>query len=155
MTIIQLSQNKTSLIDDHDAEAVNKFKWHFFSGYAVRSLYKHPSGKNKEFLHNFLMGPGEGLEVDHIDGNPLNNQRENLRVCTHAQNNRNRKRAKNNTSGYKGVSFHKNTGRWQAALSLGLYSSKEEAALAFDKAAIAFFGEYASLNFPQKSPSAH
>ena len=148
-TLIPLTHGFFAIGDDADALTILEHKWHVFKGgYPVRSLYKDPSGKHKEFLHNAIMKPPLGLTVDHIDGNKLNNQRSNLRICSHAQNSRNRKRGKNNTSGYKGVSLHKKTGKWSAQIQLGLHNSKEEAAKAFDIAARQLFGEYASLNFP-------
>lgn len=102
-------------------------------------------------LHN---GPiPNGLEIDHKDRNPLNNKIENLRVCTHRDNNRNLSLSKLNTSGYKGVSWSKTMNKWESRIKcnnkniiLGYYDKKEDAALAYNEGAVKYFGEFASLN---------
>ena len=93
-----------------------------------------------------------GLDVDHIDGDGLNNRRSNLRACTHTENGRNRKLSKNNTSGLKGVNARE-AGKWQAMiktsgriLHLGVFDSKMEAAKAYDAAALRLYGEFARTN---------
>lgn len=105
------------------------------------------------------MNPPIGMQVDHIDGNGLNNQRSNLRIATHLQNQRNRQHMnKNNSSGYRGVTWCKGAGRWMAQLSLnykhvhlGLFDSPIDAAIAYDHAVIEHFGEFASTNFPKEN----
>jgi hypothetical protein len=88
--------------------------------------------------------------IDHRDLNPKNNSLDNLRLCTQSQNGANNKISKRNTSGYKGVSFHKPSGKWRAVIgyrkekiSLGLFYSKEDAAGAYTSAADRLFGEFA------------
>jgi hypothetical protein len=94
------------------------------------------------------------VHIDHINGNGLDNRRENIRVCTLAENNRNRRSYKNNRIGFKGVSETVQGKRWNAritnngnVLSLGSHSSPEEAARAYDTAAKKLHGEFANLNF--------
>lgn len=102
-------------------------------------------------MHRAIMG---GL-ADHKNGDTLDNRRSNLRQATAQQNTWNRARASNNTSGFKGVCPRKDRGTWLAAIryneklkKLGTFHSKEAAAMAYDRAARALFGEFAALNFP-------
>ena len=102
------------------------------------------------------MEVGDGKIVDHKDGNPLNNHRDNLRLCTPSQNNKNSRKQSNNTSGFKGVSKHRDV--WLAQIRvddrfkyLGCYKDKIEAAKSYDKAAYELFKEYAKLNFDENS----
>ncbi|EMH4108092.1 HNH endonuclease [Serratia marcescens] len=92
--------------------------------------------------------------IDHIDGDKTNNRIDNLRLCTHNQNQHNQGIRKNNKSGFKGVSWMKSLRKWQAQICcnskvkhLGFYDEKEDAARAYDKAAIEFHGEFAWTNF--------
>lgn len=99
------------------------------------------------------MKPPKGTQVDHRNGNGLDNRKWNLRICSHAQNNMNRGKQKNNMSGYKGVSWHELGKQWMAHIKihgeetyLGLYPTKEETALAYNKGAKVYYGEFAKLN---------
>lgn len=101
----------------------------------------------------FIPNPENLPQVDHIDGNGLNNHISNLRWCSVSQNEQNRAMQCNNTTGFKGV--HKNHKRWQARISLntktmclGTFDTPEEAARAYDAKATEIFGEFAKLNFP-------
>ena len=96
---------------------------------------------------------GEWVDnIDHIDQNPLNNRIENLRLATRSQNNMNR-RCGNNTSGFRGVSFHTKENRWRAtikvnkkAIHLGYFHTQEEAAKCFDSAVVKYHGEFAKFS---------
>jgi hypothetical protein len=101
-----------------------------------------------------LMLAPDGMDVDHINGDGLCNLRENLRLCTHSENLHNRGKQINNTSGYKGVYFHKQSKKFTAKIrlegkttSLGYYDSPIEAAQAYDAKAREIFGEFARTNF--------
>ena len=155
MKEIKLTQGQVAQVSDHRFDELNQYKWYarydpkMKSFYAMRnvrvSLCKHKT----VLMHRFIAGAPDGMPVDHIDHQTLNNQDENLRVCTSSQNSFNQRRD-NNTSGYKGVDFYKKTRRWRArvgGVDLGYFSSAEEAAHAYDKKAKELFGEFAHTNF--------
>lgn len=111
--------------------------------------------KKKVLLHRWLLKAEAGQAIDHINGNKLDNRKENLRFCTQAQNcaNRRKRTDKVTSSKYKGVSYCKQTKRWKATVrqtgisqTLGRFSTEEAAALAYNKAALQYFGEFAHLN---------
>jgi hypothetical protein len=102
-------------------------------------------------LHRLLMNCPRNLVVDHINGDSLDNRRENLRICTSKENSQNRKMdSKRNKSGYKGVSFNKQQSIWRAFVAnklIGCFETAEQAAMAYDIAAIKKFGQFAKTNF--------
>jgi len=107
-------------------------------------------------MHRLIMDPPRGYVVDHINGDGLDNRRANLRLATHAQNGRNRRKIKKGISKYKGVSWEESTGKWRALIhvdrkkiSLGCYKDEVTAAKVYDKAAKKYHGEFARLNFPR------
>jgi hypothetical protein len=136
---------------------------------AVGKWYANPSGATFYARKNFWRGGRclsirmhtliTGLSyVDHANGNGLDNRRCNLRLATDTQNAQNRGLRSDNSSGFKGVSRDKQRQAWVAYISdgprqrrLGRYSDREEAARAYDDAAIQLFGEFARLNFPKES----
>lgn len=142
--------NTYTIIDKMDKEKIEPFKWCCSSkGYAVRT------GKNKESLsvHRVVMNAKPGQIIDHINGNPLDNRKSNLRFVSSQQNSFNTKKSITNSSGFKGVSWHKNHKLWQACVYfgntskfLGNYLTKEEAALAYNLYVKETRGEYANLN---------
>lgn len=156
MREIELTQGKVALVDDADYERVSRHKWcasrNGRTWYAIRREY-NPKPK-QVFLHRFILDAPDSAEVDHKDGNGLNCQRDNLRLATHAQNQRNQKRRVTNKSGYKGVSWYGRDKKWRAVIgiggkvkTLGCYATAEEAARAYDEAARELFGEFAKTNF--------
>jgi len=100
---------KFALVDDKDFEMLNEHRWHCLNkGYAIRKI--RVDGKRTALLmHRLIMNTPEGMDTDHIDGNKLNNQKSNLRICTRSQNQMNRGVGKNNWLGIKGVSHHTRT----------------------------------------------
>lgn len=111
-------------------------------------------------LARVIMNCPKELEVDHRNGDTLDNRRSNLRICTHQQNQWNRKTSLGK-SRFKGVTFVKRTRKWIARVehcgkrrSYGTFSTELQAALAYDAAAVELFGEFASPNFPEKFKAA-
>ena len=144
-----------AICDAEDYEIVKNVDGDWYltcSGYP-RVNKKGINKNNYVDLHQ-LLNPGWS-RTDHINGNPLDNRRVNLRECTHQQNMHNRKKNKNSKSRYKGVWWEKDARKWRAAIRLdnkryhiGYFHDERAAALAYDKKAIEFFGEFARLNFP-------
>ena len=154
MKEIPLTQGKHALVDDEDYEWLSKHKWYYSGdGYAHRHPPRDGKPLKTERMHVSIIGKIDGLEVDHIDGNGLNNQRNNLRHVTKSQNQHNGKSHENSSSKYKGVSLHSQVHRWWARItadgkvkSLGCYNSEAEAAKVYNEAAKKYYGEYARLN---------
>lgn len=153
--VIPLSNGMTTIVDEADAD-LGDWQWHAQpSGmriYAARNYGVRCGGPMHRVIMKRMLQRDfkSGEKVDHIDNNPLNNTRDNLRVVTHAQNMANQGISKNNTSGYKGVTFKKTTSQWEAGIwingkrkYLGLYDTPQEAHEAYKRAAIELHGEYA------------
>ncbi len=157
MKEIELTQGYVALVDDEDYERVSAHKWYAevyrHNVYAARAVYTTNKRRKTVKMHRFILGViGSKVQVDHKDRNGLNNQRSNLRI-TIDQNQQNAGLRKDNTSGYKGVHWNKNRGRWQARIKfrskhigLGLFTDILDAARAYNKAALELFGEFALLN---------
>lgn len=155
MKLIPLSQGKFAIVDDEDHEALNKFKWRSLvshhSIYACRTD-RLGSGNCKQttiLMHRVIMNPPEGMQVDHINGNGLDNRRANLRVVTSSQNHLNTRRYRTNKSGAKGVHFHKKAGKYAASIMvnkkpiwLGCFADIQSASTAYEAAAKKYFGEF-------------
>jgi len=148
--------NVFAMVDDADFDALSRWKWSAEkrSGtfYAIRSVPGKNGKRTTIRMHRQIVG--DGIEVDHADGNGLNNQRANLRACSTAQNQQNRKRARG-TSQYKGVLWDRFHDCWKAKIivngeriHLGSFESEEVAARRYDLAAKEHFGEFTHLNFP-------
>lgn len=163
MKTIPLTQGKVALVDNEDYEWLMQWKWqahnneHRKSWYALRSVYLGGGRKNRIncliWMHRLILGTPQGMETDHINGDGLDNRRCNLRVCTRSQNAANREK-KRDKVGYKGVHWHKQTNKWRPrikvnykSISLGLFEDQEDAARAYDRAAMQHFGEFARTNF--------
>jgi hypothetical protein len=155
MKEINLSRGKITIVDDADFDYLNQWRWKLSStGYAVRA-YMVNGKTTRVRMHRLITNADKTKEVDHINGNSLDNRRSNLRTCSHAENNQNKGKQSNNTSGYKGVMWDKGTGRWRAKIAkdgkdihVGRFDDLVEAAKAYDMAALEVHGEFASLNFP-------
>jgi len=153
MKTIELTKNKFALVNDKDYEFLNQFKWYCAHGYAVRSIYGADHKPYQLRMHRLLLDTHKGMDTDHIDRNPLNNQRVNLRICTRSQNVANTFVEKQNKSGYKGVSWKKANRKWcvqirvnNIVIHIRLFIDIKKAATAYNKAAIKYFGKFAVLN---------
>jgi hypothetical protein len=157
MKEIPLTQGKVALVDDEDFEWLDQWKWclSYKDGYAVRANRPY----SKIYMHTEILKTPPELVCDHINRNPLDNRRCNLRACARTVNQHNRGMQANNKSGYKGVSYvsniQKRVKRWLAQIGknhehhcIGYYNTPEEAAHAYDKAAIKLYGNTADINFP-------
>lgn len=151
---IQLFNNKNkkvavTVVDSNDFNLVKDFKWYLSNNYVITKI----DGETN-YLSRHLMNPiPGGLEIDHKDRDPLNNTRSNLRYATSSQNKANSFHHNVNTSGFKGIYFHKASKKWHARIknngkfqSLKYHDSKTDAALAYNKKAIELFGEFALIN---------
>lgn len=153
--LIELTKGQVAIIDDEDYQLIAKHRWHaneyrpkLFRAVARTS---RKEGHKSIYMHRLLLGVTDvNTHVDHIDGNPLNNRRNNLRICTNHQNRYNSKTPSTNTTGYKGVYLNKYNGRYYAYISsnnirtsLGGYSSPEDAYAAYCKAAHEMHGVFA------------
>lgn len=156
---IPLSKGLVAIVDAADYQWLSKWKWCAFKAphqntyYAMRKE-RMPDGKRRTVrMHRSIMDASADQEIDHKDGNGLNNTRGNLRIATHQQNACNRRLPSHNTSGHRGVSWAKFCQKWQARIqidgkkkNLGYFATLEEAAQAYNKAAKEFHGEFARLN---------
>jgi hypothetical protein len=147
---IQLTQGKIATIDSVDLFLVDGYNWYFNKGYARTNISDGAGGQKSIKLHRLIMSAPDGMQVDHINLDKLDNRRGNLRLATASQNQRNRGAYATNTSGYKGVVWHKGANKWRARIvcsgkkhSLGLYESKELAYAAYCDAARELHGEFA------------
>lgn len=143
------------LVDDALFDELSKEAWSLYAnGYCAR---KDPSTLAVLYLHREVMRLSGvdvvGDRVDHINQDKLDNRLSNLRLASQSQNMCNRGKTSANTSGYKGVFFHPQTGKWRACVKkdykqyyLGLFQDKKDAARAYNKAAVNLHGEFASLN---------
>jgi hypothetical protein len=157
---IELTRGYIAIVDDEDADLA-QFNWSVniarHTCYARR--WENSKTRASLILHRVIVGRMlgrnlvKGEEVDHINHNGLDNRRSNLRLANSLENHRNVRISKSNTSGAKGVTWHKGTQKWNAKIrvnghltDLGLFTSVREAAIAYNEAAVKYFGEFAWLN---------
>lgn len=152
---IVLPSGHIVLVDAEDHGHLTKWKWQWMGNYAARRIWNRKEGHELCYMHRFIMVPSEEMSVDHINGNRLDNRKSNLRICTFSQNmmNRGANKTKDRTSGYKGVCWHKRDKKWRAQITkekekifLGYFKSEEDAARAYNEAALRMHGEFAFIN---------
>lgn len=152
MAKIILPSGATVYVDAEDKALIGGFSWHIGSGYAVAEIGSRKEGTRKVIrMHRLIMGEPNGI-VDHINRNKLDNRRSNLRLSDRSKNGMNRPKPANNTSGYKGVSYHSKTKKWRAYITLekhtqhlGLFSAPRDAHQAYAKAAKELHKDYACV----------
>jgi len=170
---INLTKGYVAIVDDEDYEELSKYSWHInlnkrnsrdypLAMTALRRIIDGYSWWRQETMHRIIMDAPPGVYVDHINGNSLDNRRENLRICSHSENVRNSKkmqfmRGKPTTSRFKGVSKKKakkyDNNPWTSTICynnkstfLGYFKTEEDAARAYDAAAVELHGEFARTN---------
>lgn len=146
---VTLTRGYEAIIDAADVPLVEGWNWH--ASVNRNAVYaKRKAGKTSLLMHRVIMDDPDGFQVDHIDGNGLNNRRENMREATNAQNAHNSPIQRNNTSGFKGVSWHKRCAKWYARIKangscyrLGCFDTPEAAHAAYVAASEKLHGEFA------------
>lgn len=161
MKEIELTQGQRAKVDDADFEWLNQWKWYAHWNPGTQSYYAvrmGPRGDRKRktiHMHRIIMEAAEMQDVDHVhSGDTLNNKRDNLRLCTNAQNHYNQRKLSPASSVLKGVIWCKANHKWQAQIKLaghqihlGYFAVERDAALAYDIKARELFGKFALTNF--------
>ena len=155
---VNLTQGYKAIIDDDDAALVSQYKWHarVIKGRVYAKSQRRINGKRQRFfMHRLICGIDlvSGIYVDHKNRDSLDNRKQNLRIATHTENNRNHGKTRG-LSAYKGACWIKETRRWVSRirvnnrlLYLGSYKNETDAAMAYDKAARLYHGDFAAPNF--------
>lgn len=154
---IPLSQGQFAIVDDEDYQELSQFKWHAYWDKTTKSFYARRSKPNSRssviIMHRVIMNNPNGLQVDHIHHDTLDNRKCNLRTCTASQNMMNRGLFKNNKSGYTGVYLCKKSNKWRAQINinkkqtyLGMFSNKHEAARVYNRYCKKHHGEFGVKN---------
>lgn len=153
VNLILLTRGRYTIVDNEDYVRVNQRNWAVaHRGYKWYAIGFKGLGKY-DYLHRIIIDCPKGKEVDHINGNALDNRRCNLRICTHSENSHNQPPRHNNSSGLKGVWWDVQRQKWLVqirnegqVISVGRFSDKKEAAIAYNKKAIELHGEFAYCN---------
>lgn len=154
MRYLPLSQGYVALVDDEDFDFLLGFSWYAKKASGRKGSQYYPTNWKVGKMHRLIMNCPKGMQVDHINHNPMDNRKCNLRIriCTIKENLRNRRRKPKSSSRFLGV--HPSGRKWYATIGvdykhiyLGTFETQEEAAKAYDLNAQKYFGEFANLNF--------
>lgn len=158
MKLIALTRGFSAIVDDEDFEYLNQWKWHCLFQAKGKHIYaKRTVSEPKKHclrMHRIIMNCPKNMIVDHINGNTLDNRKENLRICTKNQNNMNISKREKTINKYKGVTknkarhrpFYAVIGVNKKRIYLGSFYTEIQAAVAYNEAAIKYHGEFAKLN---------
>lgn len=159
MKKIPLTQGKSALVDDVDYDFLNQYKWYVlkedYTYYAGRKVTISPCKQELIIMHRIILNAPNGIEIDHINGDGLDNRRSNLRLCTRSQNVRCQQLNRQNTTGFKGVTLLKRNVQKpyyaqicvdRKRICLSCHGTAKAAARAYDLAALKYHGEFALTN---------
>lgn len=159
MKEIPLTKGRVAIVDDEDFERLTAVKWKLNNcGYAVRNLPRNGGPRGQQMLHRAVLGlaKGDPMQVDHVNGDKLDNRRANLRLCTPQQNALNRPATARSKSGVKGVCRAPASDLWRASICangkrhyLGRFTTIDEARAAYNRAALQLHGEFANTGEQQ------
>lgn len=152
---IELANGNIAKVDAEDYERVSAIHWHIDdAGYVRTNIWSDGKKSSAPRMHRFVLQEIDSkTHIDHINGDKLDNRKSNLRACSGSSNAMNRGKQNNNSSGYKGVIFDKSRDKWRAEICfegnrkyLGRFNTVEEAAIAYNDAALIYHGEFANIN---------
>jgi hypothetical protein len=156
MREIPLTQGYVTIVDDEDYDFLMQWKWYAVKDEGGKRMYARRAapGLKTVRMHSAILGTPTGIRVDHINHDGLDNRRANLRRATNTQNVYNQRCRKQNITGFKGVIVNRGRGKAFIAgirvngkqIHLGLFEDAREAAIAYNRAAVKHFGEFAYLN---------
>ena len=153
MAIIQLNNGGCALVDATDFRRLSRWKW-TRDGYGYALRFYGPRHNQKQIrMHRAILDAPDGIQVDHINGDPLDNRRRNLRLCNNSQNQMNKKIRKDSKTGLKGVTLHKSSGLYMARLKkdkklmhCSYHKTPEEASRTYNLVALKYHGKFAKLS---------
>lgn len=154
MIELKIACGAVVLVDFERIAELNQFTWRLdHQGYARRMSTINGRHGRSVLMHRVIAKAKKGEFVDHINGNPLDNRKENLRIVTLQQNSANKRKKCKSSSQFKGVIYNKNSNKWHARIGhlnkskhLGCFDCEHAAGHAYNKAAIELFGEFACIN---------
>lgn len=154
MAKLYLTNGTAVLVDDEDLERLLPYKWaeHRTTDHLTSYARAEVNGKkDRRLMHRMILDAPRGSDIDHINGDGLDNRKVNLRLATRSQNMHNQRNRRNNTSGFKGVTLDSRNGRWRGrvmlerrSVSLGYFATKEEAAAVVRAARQKLHGDFAN-----------